>query len=507
MLRSQALSRTSLGFIVAAGVLADGLFGAGCSGSDRGPSSQKGGAASGSGPAAGGAPGANPGFPGLPGGGTSSGTTGQPTATQPGTNFAFVSSLGGGAVDIFDVATGLQVSSVAPGAAAGAPTDVGIDPQKTAVYVADAALGALLVYDPLTYAPRGTVDLSTAPLSQYPLLALLDPMLRMAYAPMGVAVAPNGKAYVPAMISVTVVENGVATKGILDLDLASPNPSLFDLLLANVESLGAFRAAATPNGTVLVTNFFSDTVTAIDTATDAILATIPVGRGPAGIAVDPRGIAYVCCAFSGEVWTIDTRTNQVGQAIPAGIGPIDVACDALGRNVYVTNYLSGDVTVIDALAHVPVATLPASSMTSLLNALGLSPQAMQAMLNQLLTGFGAAGAGSGSSAGGLSTFFGALSGTTGASGPGGAIAAMMQQLLNAFFAQLGGGSGGLPVAGVWGVAVSAPGDRIVVANAVTGEVSFVDPWTATHVASAFPGLASGAGLPFPGVASVEILAR
>ncbi|MGW0845475.1 YncE family protein [Streptomyces sp. NPDC002787] len=43
-----------------------------------------------------------------------------------------------------------------------------------------------------------------------------------------------------------------------------------------------------------VTNFGSDTVTAVDTGTRSATATIPVGSGPWGVAVDPAGTeAYV----------------------------------------------------------------------------------------------------------------------------------------------------------------------------------------------------------------------
>lgn len=67
--------------------------------------------------------------------------------------------------------------------------------------------------------------------------------------------------------------------------------------------------AITPNGaTVYVTNNGDDTVSAIDTASATVSATIPVGSVPLNIAVNSSGTtAYVTNANDGTVWAIDTR--------------------------------------------------------------------------------------------------------------------------------------------------------------------------------------------------------
>jgi YVTN family beta-propeller protein len=66
------------------------------------------------------------------------------------------------------------------------------------------------------------------------------------------------------------------------------------------------------------------TVSVIDTATNMVMVPpIPVGEGPAGVAVTPDGIrVYVVNAESNNVSVIDTRTNTViGPPISVGSAP------------------------------------------------------------------------------------------------------------------------------------------------------------------------------------------
>ena len=75
-----------------------------------------------------------------------------------------------------------------------------------------------------------------------------------------------------------------------------------------------------------VTNAGSDTVSVIDTATNTVTATIPVGSTPVRAAVTPDGTrAYVTNAGSDTVSVIDTATNTVTTTIPVGNVPVGVA--------------------------------------------------------------------------------------------------------------------------------------------------------------------------------------
>ena len=81
-------------------------------------------------------------------------------------------------------------------------------------------------------------------------------------------------------------------------------------------------------GKAYVTNANADTVSVIDTATNAVVGSpITVGDVPFGIAITPDGTkAYVANQNANTVSVIDTATNAVvGSAIPVGSLPFGIA--------------------------------------------------------------------------------------------------------------------------------------------------------------------------------------
>ena len=106
--------------------------------------------------------------------------------------------------------------------------------------------------------------------------------------------------------------------------------------------------AVTPDGRrVYVGNSYSNTVSVIDTADDTVIATIPVGSNdpyaggsyPQGVAVSPDGRkVYVANSYlANSVSVIDTSTNTVIDTIPVGNGPEGLAVTADGSKIYVAN--------------------------------------------------------------------------------------------------------------------------------------------------------------------------
>jgi YVTN family beta-propeller protein len=66
-------------------------------------------------------------------------------------------------------------------------------------------------------------------------------------------------------------------------------------------------------------------VSVIATATNKVVATVPVGRIPFGVAVTPDGKhAYVANGGSNNVSVLDTATNTVVATVPVVSGPIGV---------------------------------------------------------------------------------------------------------------------------------------------------------------------------------------
>ncbi len=67
-----------------------------------------------------------------------------------------------------------------------------------------------------------------------------------------------------------------------------------------------------------ITNYDDNTVSVIDTATNKVTSTVPVGLGPGGVAVAPDGKkVYVANNDSNSVSVIDTATNSVTANITA----------------------------------------------------------------------------------------------------------------------------------------------------------------------------------------------
>ena len=89
--------------------------------------------------------------------------------------------------------------------------------------------------------------------------------------------------------------------------------------------LSSFGATAQAQTRAYVTNA-SNTVSVIDTATNTVVATIPVGPFPEAVAITPDGTrAYVADASSNGVSVIDTTTNTVVAGIPVGRNPYGIA--------------------------------------------------------------------------------------------------------------------------------------------------------------------------------------
>ena len=93
-----------------------------------------------------------------------------------------------------------------------------------------------------------------------------------------------------------------------------------------------------------------DGASVIDTATNQVVAHIPMVDGSFAIAITPDGTrAYAADYNQNNVSVIDTATNQViGTPISVGSGPVSVAITPDGKRAYTANhYINGTVSVID----------------------------------------------------------------------------------------------------------------------------------------------------------------
>src|SRR5439155_2477337 len=123
-----------------------------------------------------------------------------------------------------------------------------------------------------------------------------------------------------------------------------------------------------PDPTIYVTNQLDNTLSVIDGSNYKVVATVPVGTSPAGVAVSPDG-RYAYIAEGGDdavsVFDIGTRTIATTVALPAGSSPRGVALSPGGEFLYVADGGSNRVSVVDTrttrvVASVPVGTQPVS---------------------------------------------------------------------------------------------------------------------------------------------------
>lgn len=113
-------------------------------------------------------------------------------------------------------------------------------------------------------------------------------------------------------------------------------------------------------------------VSMINTNTNNVVKTIPIGHSPSGIAINSEGtLVYVANWGDGNISVINTATNSVIATIAVGNNPNGVAINPAGTRVYVTNFGSNSVSVIDTSSNSVISTVE----------VGDSPQGISANSN------------------------------------------------------------------------------------------------------------------------------
>ncbi|PFY28605.1 PQQ-dependent protein, partial [Bacillus toyonensis] len=87
-----------------------------------------------------------------------------------------------------------------------------------------------------------------------------------------------------------------------------------------------------------VANLGSNNVSVINTVSNTVVATIPVGLSPRNVAITPNAqFAYVVNGVSDNVSVINTASNTVFTTIPGGSSPRGIAITPNGTFAYVAN--------------------------------------------------------------------------------------------------------------------------------------------------------------------------
>jgi YVTN family beta-propeller protein len=173
---------------------------------------------------------------------------------------------------------------------------------------------------------------------RWPLRALLALALPAALA--GLLLGPASVAHAAGVGTVLYVPNTFAnTVSVVDTST--------DAITATIPvGQWPYYTAVTPDGSqVFVPNYRSNTVSVISAATDTVTATIPVSSGPKGVAVDATGQYAYVASSGGYLTQISTATDTVTGTVFVGDSPQTVAISPDGSTVYVGGYV-GAVTVV-----------------------------------------------------------------------------------------------------------------------------------------------------------------
>jgi YVTN family beta-propeller protein len=111
-----------------------------------------------------------------------------------------------------------------------------------------------------------------------------------------------------------------------------------------------------------VANFNDGSVSVIETARNAVVATIPLGGNPGGVGTTPGGTRAYVRNFGNTLSVIDTANNTDVATIPVGNGGLiigaGVAITPDGRHGYLANQFDNTVSVIDTAKNTVLATIP-----------------------------------------------------------------------------------------------------------------------------------------------------
>jgi YVTN family beta-propeller protein len=98
-----------------------------------------------------------------------------------------------------------------------------------------------------------------------------------------------------------------------------------------------------------VSGFAANAVSVVDTASNAVIANVPTGVQPLGMALDrSRGRLFVANYEGASVTVIGAVSNTVLGTVPVGQRPFGVVTDPVRSRVYVTNASSDSVSIVDA---------------------------------------------------------------------------------------------------------------------------------------------------------------
>src|SRR5579875_446748 len=264
-----------------------------------------------------------------------------------------VSNFGSGNVSILPPFGFRAVASVP---VAGGPRAIAYSPADDSVYVAGFQSGNVSILSDAHPPAVTTVAVGTAPSSisvgggivytvnaQTLNVSRISATRHQIVGTLTVATAPRGMAYDPATSELYVPLGGNDSVAVINVSQGK----LVGLIRTGVEpSLALYDPF---DGRIYVDNHYSSTLSVIDPTRNVVVATIPLSEGPTSLALDPISHdLYVGGGHIGMVQVVDPAQESVVASIPVGNTPYGLLYAPVnGGEIFVTNYRSNTLSVID----------------------------------------------------------------------------------------------------------------------------------------------------------------
>jgi len=244
------------------------------------------------------------------------------------------------------------------------PAGLALDTDRNRLYVADQSANTLTVLDAATQSALGTVAVGNNPID-----IVLDSAAGRGYA----SNYSSGTVTVfdlDSLAALTTVTVGNAPWGLtLSGDLlyvANTGSNTVSVIatgsstLVNTLALPQapwYLAVDGPRNRLYASHLLHSSLSlvALDGSGVSSLATT---GGTAGLALDEsRDRLWVSGYGSGTVLAIDTTTDRIVSTIPVGNNPVELALDAGGNHLYVANYTDSTLTVVDRVTERAIALI------------------------------------------------------------------------------------------------------------------------------------------------------
>ena len=266
-------------------------------------------------------------------------------AVSPDGQRAYIGNRGNNTVSVIQTTTNRKIHTITPGAQ---PLALAVSPAGTELFVTTFSGddGKVEVYDRANYALLRTIDVE--------------------YNPDGIAVAPDGNAY---------VTNRTASGFIVSKIVAGAST------VASTVGVGqnAEGIVISPDGTkaYVANGGGMGQVSVIDLASFTSLGDVTVEDFPEGISISPDGnTVYVANRDANSVSIVDaTDLTASAVHVPVGTNPEGVSVSSDGSKVYIVNEGSDNISILNTATNTVTGTIP----------IGDSPEGFGQFITPLIT--------------------------------------------------------------------------------------------------------------------------